>query len=1443
MFLIFDTETTGLPKDYNAPLTDLDNWPRCVQIAWQHHDKDGRLISAKNYIIRPEGYDIPFNAVKIHGISTEKALAEGLPLAEVLEEFSSVLEQTKYVAGHNIGFDISIIGAEYLRKGLSATISEKESIDTKDESTDYCAIPGGRGGRFKWPTLSELHQKLFGAAFSDAHNAAADVEATARCFFELCRLEVISRQDIRITRATMDHLAEVAKSILDTVQEKESPGASGMPDLRIPGLKSEQSLPQNGIRGFVHLHNHSQFSVLQSTSDISELVAMAGEDQLEGVAITDHTNMYGAFQFWQAVEKHNKKIKAYNGSIEESGQERKKELKCIIGCEVNLCRDHRDKSRQENGYQQLLFAKNETGYLNLAKISSVGFTEGFYYVARVSREVILQYKEGLIASTGWIYGEIPSLILNVGEQQAEEAFLWWKEHFGDDFYVELNRHGMPEEEHVNQVLIGFCKKHGVKYYAANNNYYLRKEQAKAHDILLCIKDNEKAATPKGKGRGFRFGLPNDEFYFKSVAEMRALFADYPEALDETVAIAEKIQLFRLGRDVLLPKFDIPAEFEDQDAYLRHLTYEGAKARYAEITPEISERIDFELETIKRTGYPGYFLIVQDFTNKAREMGVSVGPGRGSAAGSVVAYCIGITNVDPIRYDLLFERFLNPDRISMPDIDIDFDDRGREKVIQYVIDKYGQNQVAQIITYGTLGGKSALRDAARVLDYPLQEADMLAKSFPGNPSSSLKKLLKPEGIDSRLLDALNPQDKEKAVKFREMSNKGDIQADVIKMAFDLEGAVRNTGIHACGVIITPDDISRFVPVATSKDSTLLCTQFDNSVAETAGLLKMDFLGLKTLTIINDAIEEVERRHNIRLHADELPLDDELTYELFQRGETNGIFQFESIGMQKNLKELKPDKFEDLIAMNALYRPGPMEYIPNYIARKHGQEPVTYDVPDMEEYLAETYGITVYQEQVMRLSQKLAGFTKGEADTLRKAMGKKQKDVLDKMKSRFVEGAKDNGHPEEKLNKIWSDWEAFAQYAFNKSHSTCYAVLAFQTAYLKAHYPHEFMASVLNHEKSIENITFYMSECRRMNVEVLGPDVNESSFVFSVNRENRIRFGLAAIKGVGEGAAKEIIEEREKNGPYKSVFDLTKRVNLKSVNKRVMEALCVSGAFDCFENTHRAQYFFKPGNDDMNVLEKAIRYGASYQSNLAAAQVSLFGGSAETELPEPPLPFCEPWQLEEKLSREKQVIGMYLSAHPLDKFTLEMTEICNCQMRDLQNLEELSGKNIIIGGLLNSLQERETFNGGLMGIFTMEDYTGQFEFRLGKNQYPSYRPLLNIEKYFYIKGTVSRRQWPKDSTELEFVIHHIGTLREMRSDMLQSITLAIPAEKVSKEMGEKLYNEFRSNKGDFPVKFRLYDTQRKIQVPMRSNAFRINIDQDLLEFLRKHHISYSLEMIKG
>ncbi len=1036
MFLIFDTETTGLPRDWNAPLTDSE---------------------VKNFIVKPEGYTIPFNAEKIHGISTDRAIKEGVDLSFVLDEFNKALEKSKYNVGHNIEFDINILGAEFIRKQMDTTLHALAVIDTKEETTDYCAIPGGKGGKFKWPTLTELYEKLFGERFAEAHNASADVEATTRAFLEAVRIGVIPKAKLGFDDEAVKAFVELNPATIQLIGlniKPYSPIDSGEAEVAIEQAAPTPKAPVkkadlSAVEGlaYSHLHNHTQYSVLQSTTIVKKMVAKAVAYKMPAVALTDSGNMMAAFNFVKEVSGYNKGWSERKKAAEEKGEDfNELPLKGIVGCEMNINRNRLDKTTKDNGYGIVLLAKNKVGYHNLAKMSSIAYTEGFYYVPRIDRETLLKYKSDLIVTTGGLFSEVPNLILNIGENQAEEAFVWWKEQFGEDFYAELLRHGQPEEDKVNEVLIRFCKKHNVKYFAANNTFYLDKSDAKAHDILLCVKDGEKVSTPIGRGRGFRYGFANEEYYFKTQEDMKKLFADLPESIENISEIVDKVESYELARGVLLPKFDIPEQFihaEDdvdggkrgENAFLRHLTYEGAKKRYGDITPEIAERLDFELEVIAKTGYPGYFLIVQDFTTEARRIGVSVGPGRGSAAGSAVAYCVAITNVDPIKYDLLFERFLNPDRVSMPDIDIDFDDRGRGRVIDYVVAKYGASQVAQIITYGTMAAKSALRDTARVLDLPLPDADRLAKLM---PESDLNIVLgsAEEELKSKLKNA---DQVDLAKQFRALATGNDLTAQTIQQARMLEGSLRNTGVHACGVIITPEDISNLIPVANAKDSAMVVTQFDNSVVESAGLLKMDFLGLRNLTIINDAVENIRKRHGITIVPDDIPLDDVKTYELFQRGETNGIFQFESLGMQKYLKGLKPDKFDDLIAMNALYRPGPLEYIPNFIRRKHGLEPVVYDLADMEEYLKDTYGITVYQEQVMLLSQKLAGFTKGEADTLRKAMGKKDRPTLDKMKPKFLEGAGKNGHDKTICEKVWTDWEAFAMYAFNKSHSTCYAIL--------------------------------------------------------------------------------------------------------------------------------------------------------------------------------------------------------------------------------------------------------------------------------------------------------------------------------------------------------------------------------------------------------------------
>jgi DNA polymerase-3 subunit alpha len=1431
MYLIFDTETTGLPKRWDAPITDVDNWPRCIQIAWQLHDDMGKLVEHQDYLVKPEGFNIPYDAERIHGISTELAEAEGIPLAEVLEKFNISLAKAKFIVGQNLGFDVNIMGAEFHRMGVASPMASLPVLDTCTEVTaSLLQLPGGRGGKYKLPTLTELHSYLFNKPFAEAHNATADVEATTRCFLELIRREVFTKEELDVTPEYFRSFRENNPTEIQLIGLRHINLKQASDAIRASLKKIEQDDVQTTISAevkadlkdaaFAHLHNHTQFSVLQSTIAIPNLVKASAKFKMPAVAMTDTGNMMGAFHFVSAVLNHNKAAEAKNKELAENGEEPSETvIKPIVGCEFNICDDHKDKTKKDNGYQVVLLAKNKKGYHNLAKMSSIAYTDGFYYVPRIDRAIVEKYKEDIIVLSGNLYGEIPSKILNIGETQAEEALIWWKEQFGADFYLELMRHKQEDENRVNQTLIAFAKKHHIKLVATNNTYYIDKEDANAHDILLCVKDGEKQATPIGRGRGYRYGLPNQEYYFKSGDEMKQLFTDLPEAIINIQEIIDKVEPYSLYRDVLLPKFKIPDEFEvaedavdggvrGENAYLKFLTMEGAKRRYGDITPEIQERLDFELLTISNSGYPGYFLIVQDFIAEARKMDVSVGPGRGSAAGSAVAYCLGITNIDPIKYDLLFERFLNPDRVSMPDIDIDFDDEGRGRVMDYVINKYGANQVAQIITYGKMATKSAIRDTARVLDLPLFEADRIAKLIPGMMPSkwNLARFIAEKEEDVK--KALRSDEFDKVKELIAIANTADLAGETIQQAKMLEGSMRNTGIHACGVIITPDDITNFVPVTTAKDSDLYVTQFDNSVAESAGLLKMDFLGLKTLTLIKDTVKLVKYRTGVELNPDEFPIDDVKTYELFQRGETVGIFQYESPGMQKYMKDLKPTVFADLIAMNALYRPGPLEYIPSFIRRKNGEEPITYDLDACEEYLGETYGITVYQEQVMLLSQKLANFSKGDADVLRKAMGKKQKDVLDKMKSKFIDQAMANGHDAQKLDKIWTDWEAFASYAFNKSHSTCYAWIAYQTAYLKAHYPAEYMAAVLSNNMSdIKQVSFFMEECKRMGLQVLGPDVNESFYKFTVNDDYAVRFGMGAIKGVGAGAVATIVENR-KDGKYKSIFDLTKRIDLRAANKKALENLALAGGFDSFEGTTRAQYFHDDG-DGITFYEKAIRYGAKFQENENSSQVSLFGDASDVQIAEPVVPPCEDWSTMEKLAKEKDVVGIYISGHPLDDFKFEMKYFCNAKLEALKHLEQYVGKTLSFGGIINNVQHRVAKNGKGWASFFLEGYDESYEFRIFGEEYLKFRHFLIQNNFTYMRvlvkeGWADKETGKKGEPRLQFTL--IQYLQDVLPSFAKKLVLLLNINDIQTDFIHQLNQLFQENKGDNTVTFEVMELEK-------------------------------------
>jgi len=1155
-----------------------------------------------------------------------------------------------------------------------------------------------------------------------------------------------------------------------------------------------------------HLHVHTQYSTLDGASQIPALIDKAIADGMNAMAITDHGNMFGVKDFFD-----------YAASI---GKKTGKPFKPIIGCEVYVSPTSRfEKKGKEDrsGNHLILLAKNKTGYHNLVKLVSLGYIEGFYYKPRIDKEILEQYREGLIVSTACVAGEIPQHVLDGNIAAAEEAIVWFKERFADDFYIELQRHKtdkpgaatdvFPRQQEVNPILVELAQKHGVKCIVTNDVHFVNENEAEAHDRLLCISTQADVNDAK------RMRYTQQE-WFKTRAEMKAIFPDLLDALENTNEIAEKVEFYDINSAApVMPDFPLPEGFDDADAYLRHLAYKGANERYGNDLDEmVRERIDFELETIKNMEYPTYFLIVWDVISAARTMGVSVGPGRGSAAGSAVAYCLRITDIDPIKYDLLFERFLNPDRISMPDIDIDFDDDGRGQVLQWVTEKYGRERVAHIVTFGTMAAKSAIKDVARVQNVPLAVAERLSKLIDEIPRD--KKVNIKSAIDHvpSMKEALNSPD--------------PLIADTIKYAQMLEGTIRQTGVHACGIVIGPDDLTNFVPISTvldkETDKYILVSQYEGSVIEDVGLMKMDFLGLRTLSIIKEALSNIKQRHGIDLDLDAIPLDDKKTYELYSRGETTGTFQFESDGMKKYLRELRPTKFEDLIAMNALFRPGPMDYIPDFIARKHGRKAIQYDIPIMEERLKDTYGITVYQEQVMLLSRDLAGFTRGESDELRKAMGKKLIDTMKSLKEKFIAGCKANGHNEKAINKIWDDWVSFASYAFNKSHATCYSWVAYQTAYLKANYPSEYMAAVLSRNISnITEITKFMDECRRMGIEVLSPDVNESNLTFTVNKQGNIRFGLGAVKGVGVNAVATIVEERTKGGAFKDIFDFVERVSLQACNKKSMEALAQSGAFDNFTEIIREQFFATSANGE-TFTEILLRFGGKMQSDKNMNQNSLFGGSNSVAITRPELPRVESWSILEKLNREKELIGMYLSAHPLDPFRLEIKHMTNTQLADFPLPE---GKEFAIAGLITSARNAISKNGKPWGALTLEDFSGSMEFRFFGQDYEKFQNYIKDGAPLFIRGSVQRNF----RNEPEPKIRTITYLSNIRNEALKNASITLPLNIITDELVNDLNTYVEANKGNTMLRFKIFDSETNQTVEMFSRKQRINPSKEFMDYL--------------
>jgi DNA polymerase-3 subunit alpha len=1456
MFLIFDTETTGLPKKWKAPLTDFDNWPRMVQLAWQCHDLDGKFLFAKNHVIKPDGFTIPEEVVKVHGITDEIAHEKGIALADALADFVADVQKAKFIIGHNIEFDINIVGAELLRSGMPEIMTKAPQICTKVESTAYCAIM--KNGKPKWPTLTELHTKLFGAAFEEAHNAAADVEATTRCFLELVRVGGINQQVLQMSDAEMAAFRKLNPVGIKPVGIRyESFKTNEFHEISI--ADEEKKLAQaaarkSGNTPFVHLHVHSQYSILDGAATTAQIANKAKAQGMPAVALTDHGGMFGAKEFHVSCKKAG--------------------IKPIIGVEAYVAvrgRMRKDDKTDASGEHLILLAKNRIGYKNMLKLTSLANTEGFYYKPRIDKELIEKYHEGLIVSSACLGGEVAQHIMNGDFEKAEETILWYKNIFGDDYYLELMRHQSSDallrkdvwenQVKVNKVLLDFSKKLGVKVIATNDVHFAEEEDAEAHDLLVCLSTGRDYDDPT------RMRYTRQE-WFKTTAEMNRLFADLPEALENTLEVAEKVEFYELDSDPIMPKFSIPEEFgviadyelkyseeslrkefgdkafnrigdfekvlqiKFESDYLQHLTYLGAKKKYGDrFEGAVKERIDFELDTIKTMGFPGYFLIVQDFINAARDMGVLVGPGRGSAAGAAVSYSVGITNVDPIKYDLLFERFLNPDRVSMPDVDIDFDDDGRQMVLDWVTDKYGVDKVAHICTFGTMATKSSIKDVARVIKLPLEEANRIAKLVPEAPKMNFKKAYK----ESREL-------------LLEKNSSNPLIQRTMLNAEKLEGSVRQTGVHACGILIGRDPLEEHLPVMPTKGEKLLTTQYDGRFVEAIGLLKMDFLGLKTLSIIKDTLENIRESKGVKIDIDTISFEDEKTYQLFSNGETTAIFQFESPGMKKHLQNLKPDRFEDLVAMNALYRPGPMEYIPSFIARKHGREPVIYDHPMMEPYLKDTYGITVYQEQVMLQSRALGGFTRGDSDTLRKAMGKKVMELMEKLKSKFTDGCKANPDfvagvenkgksIDELIDKIWKDWEAFASYAFNKSHSVCYAYVAYQTGYLKAHFPADFMAANLSRNLSnITEVTKLMEECRRMGLKVFGPDVNLSNKKFTVDKNGDVRFGMAAIKNVGEGAVENIIEERKKNGPYKDIYDFVERVDLRSVNRKTFEALAQAGGFDCFTEVEFRSQFFETNESGETLIESLLKYGNLYKNDVASNQNTLFGAmTEEVEISKPIILKAEPWGNLEQLNREKELVGIYLSAHPLDSYKIEISNFCNGTLNDVNELIKNEGKELSVGGIVTDVRSATTKTGKPFGGFTLEDYTGSYQFVFFGKDYLEYKNYCTKGYTLFVKGKVQERGWGNNGgKELEFKVNSIQMLTDIKDTMLKSLSIKLPVHELSENLLNELLEVVDKNKGNTLLKFLVFDQEQKIWVQMFSRSHKVEVSNEFINYLENHPI---------
>ncbi len=1529
MFLVFDTETTGLPKIENAPLTDFDNWPRMVQLAWQIHDEKGRFVENHNYLVQPDGFVIPIDAKMVHGISTEHAMKYGKPLNEVLDLFMISAAKAKYLVGHNINFDLNVLGCEFLRCGRENPLRRWQIIDTCTEKTaEFCQLPGGKGGKFKLPRLGEFHHLLFGEDFDSAHNACADVEATARVFLELIRRGVLDETDLHVDAQFIDDFKAANPDVIQPA------GIKVEANFDEEEKVEEESEMGNYIpQHFTHLHVHSHYSMLDGMSKVPDLVSKCKKNGMYSLALTDHGNMFGIKDFADTVNKENGKVKdaikeqqAIIGKPESTDEEKiaaqeqieklnKQFFKPIFGIETYcapISIDKRD-GRQDRGWHLILLAKNKKGYHSLCKLSSIAYTDGFYYNPRIDHSLLEKYHEGLICSSACLAGEVPQKIMNGDMAGAEASIQWFKNLFGDDYYLEVQRHKTDKpggdtevyerQKEVNKIIFDLAKKYDVKVVATNDVHFVEEEHGEAHDRLICLSTGKDLDDPT------RMHYTKQE-WLKTPEEMGRIFSDHPEVLENTQEIVDKVETYSIDSDPIMPIFPIPEDFgteaeyrqkyteEDlfneftrdehgnvvlsqeeaekkvkklggynrlyriklEADYLAKLTWEGAKERYGEnLTEDQIERIKFELHVMKTMGFPGYFLIVSDYIRAAREeLGVSVGPGRGSAAGSVVAYCLKITDLDPLKYDLLFERFLNPDRISLPDIDVDFDDDGRGRVLDWITKKYGKEKVAHIITYGTMAAKSAIADVGRVQKVPLPEVNKI-KSFIPDRNFDEAAVKAVEGEVPKKMPKVNLKNCYKYVPELKQLVEGDDKniSSMLTYAEELEDTNRQIGIHACGVIIGADDLTNVAPVCTVKDKDtkedVVVTQYDGHVIETVGLIKMDFLGLKTLTLIKDALKNIKKTHGIDIDIDHIPIDDEETYKLYSAGNTIGTFQFESPGMQKYLRELQPSVIGDIIAMNALYRPGPMDNIPDFIARKQGRQEIKYDFNCMEKYLKDTYGICVYQEQVMLLSRELADFTRGESDTLRKAMGKKQLAKMEELYGKFMKQGvakltKTENLPEDevkkRLEKIWEEWKKFASYAFNKSHAACYSWVSYQTAYLKAHYPAEFMAAVLNNELGdIKQVNFMTEECKRMKIEVLGPDVNESEYEFSVNEKGEIRYGMGGIKNVGEAAVAGIVAEREANGKFKDFGDFVMRVADKGLNVRALESMGMAGCFDSFKGFHRAMLFNIAPNDSVPFSERAMRMVASFNERKNSAQMDLFGFGSDEGTEETfniPLPECEPWSKMKELEMEKEALGFYISSHPMQVYHLPIKYFCNCDVEGLKNalndVEKNLKRPVRLGGQITRAEEFTAKNGNPYGRFTIEDQSGALQFALFKENYLNCRNLLTVNSFVMLSGIMDR-PFPRAGQDpnvmlqtLEIRFTEARLLDSLLESTSKTVYIKLNVAEMNKESMEDFIKVLKDNPGKQHYKLHLFDPLSKKSCNLTPVKGSINV-QEVLPLLEK------------